>query len=432
MTTQFWQKNLLKTPLAVASIFLFSNHTVNAQAQDALDDIQQIVALVNDEVISLYDLKQRSLLLMLSSRQSQVTPEQQRALQNQAMDALIDDKLKMQEAIEYESMAERTVLDTAYENYANQFNLSPEDLEEQLNLSGVQKQSLMAQINGSLSWQRVVQGLLEPQVNITDDEVFNAIDTLETNKGKDEYQVSEIFMLVTDSANKEETLTTANAIYEQLIKDVPFPAMAQQFSQSSTAAVGGDMGWVLETEIPSEVKDNILTMQIGEVSPPVEADDGIYILKVTNKRKILTVTEDDTVVDFKVLLFDKNNTTEDYISNINQKLTTNIDNLNFCAPDDDMVEKIGSLSISDVNGFVVKGLSEDVKNEILTLDIGSSTKLYEENDTLRSYVLCNKRIPEVNTPDFDNMLLSMTQTRLQLFARRHLRDLRRDAIIDYR
>lgn len=429
---QFLQNKTLNLLLTFIGTFILSNQSLSAQNQTALDDIQEIVALVNDDVITLYDLKQRSLLMMLSSRQRQTSAEERRALQGQAMNALIDEKLKLQEAGEYDAKVEREVLDQAYENYATQFNLSPEDLEEQLNLSGVKKQSLISQINGTLSWQRLVQGLLEPQVNITDDEVFNAIETLENNKGKDEYRVSEIFMLVSDNATKEESLITANAIYEQLIINVPFPAMAQQFSQSSTAAVGGDMGWVLESEMPSEVKDKILTMQPGEVSKPVETDGGIYILKVTAKRKILTVTEDDTIVNVKFMLFEKNDASDEYITNINKNIATNGDNLDFCELNEDVLTSIGAIASNDLGNVTVSTFIDNVKKDLLSMKIGEATKLYEDGETFRSYIVCDRRIPEVNVPNFDTMLASMTSTRLQLFARRHLRDLRRDAIIDYR
>ena len=432
MTMHFWQIKILNLLLTSVGIFLFLNQAVKAQTQPALDDVQQIVALVNDDVITLYDLKQSSLLMMLSSRTRLVTAEEQRALQSQAMDALIDDKLKLQEAVEYESNVEQAVLDEAYQNYARQFNLTPEDLEEQLKLSGVIKPSLMAQINGTLSWQRVVQGLLEPQVNITDDEVFNSIETLEKNKGKDEYRVSEIFMLTTDNDNKTETLTTANAVYEQLTKDVPFSAMAQQFSQSSTAAVGGDMGWVFEGELPSEVKDKILTMELSEISEPVQTDDGVYILQVTNKRKILTVTEEDTLLDVKSFLFEKTDELNENITNINQNITSNIDNIDFCEANENILNNFGSTEVGEMGELAISRFSGDLKNEISSLEVGSATKLYEDTDVYRSYVVCGKRVPEVTLPDFDTVLASMTSTRLQLFARRHLRDLRRDAIIDYR
>ena len=328
--------------IVFCSTFLASKATLMAQTQQDLDDIQQIVALVNDDVISLYDLNQRALLLALFTGQNQISPEQMQVLQRQAMNALIDDRLKVQESEEFEVRMSTAELEDSFANYANQLGLSAEALEEQLYLAGIQKKSLIQQINGSLSWQGIVQGLLKPQVNITDDEVYNAIESLESNKGKFQYQVSEIFILVTDNARRQESLATANTIYEQLQSGVPFTALAQQFSQSSTAAVGGDMGLVMEENLPVEVREKIVTMEKGEISQPVETEDGIYILQVTDKSQILTITEDDTIINVKFFLFES---TEEELAQNNtfQKLSTHFGSEKICQSPIEIGAELGAV-----------------------------------------------------------------------------------------
>lgn len=417
--------------IVFCSTFLASKATLMAQTQQDLDDIQQIVALVNDDVISLYDLNQRALLLALFTGQNQISPEQMQVLQRQAMNALIDDRLKVQELEEFEVRMSTAELEDLFANYANQLGLSAEALEEQLSLAGIQKQSLIQQINGSLSWQGIVQGLLKPQVNITDDEVYNAIELLESNKGKFQYQVSEIFILVTDNARRQESLATANTIYEQLQSGVPFTALAQQFSQSSTAAVGGDMGLVMEENLPVEVREKIVTMEKGEISQPVETEDGIYILQVTDKSQILTITEDDTIINVKFFLFEF---TEEELAQNNtfQKLSTHFGSEKICQSPIEIGAELGAVEANELSINRIGSLPDQIKNSLLPLEIGYGTNFIEDPDGMVSYVLCEKRIPEVNVPDFDAMLANMTNSRLQLFATRHLRDLRRDAIIDFR
>ncbi len=421
----------MRIMIVFCSTFLASKATLIAQTQQDLDDIQQIVALVNDDVISLYDLNQRALLLALFTGQNQISPEQMQVLQRQAMNALIDDRLKVQESEEFEVRMSTAELEDSFANYANQLGLSAEALEEQLSLAGIQKQSLIQQINGSLSWQGIVQGLLKPQVNITDDEVYNAIESLESNKGKFQYQVSEIFILVTDNARRQESLATANTIYEQLQSGVPFTALAQQFSQSSTAAVGGDMGLVMEENLPVEVREKIVTMEKGEISQPVETEDGIYILQVTDKSQILTITEDDTIINVKFFLFES---TEEELAQNNtfQKLSTHFGSEKICQSPIEIGAELGAVEANELSINRIGSLPDQIKNSLLPLEIGYGTNFIEDPDGMVSYVLCEKRIPEVNVPDFDAMLANMTNSRLQLFATRHLRDLRRDAIIDFR
>ena len=417
--------------LFFCGFIITANTFTFAQTQQELDDIQEIVALVNDDVISVYDLTQRALLLALSTGQAEISPEQMQVLQRQAMSALIDDRLKIQESQEFEVVMSNDDLEASFANYANQFGLSPEELEDQLGLAGIKKQTLLSQIDSSLSWQGIVQGLLQPQVNITDDEVYNAIENLESNKGKFQYRVSEIFILVTDNARREESIATAITIYEQLQNGAPFNALAQQFSQSSTAAVGGDMGIVMEENLPIEVREQILTMEKGELSRPIETEDGIYILQVTDKSQILTLTDDDTIVNVKFFLYQD---TEDEMTQntLYQKLSSHFGTEKICQVNEELSIEIGATESAELNVNTMGGLPDNIKNSLLPLEVGYGTEFIEDPDGLVSYVLCEKTIPEVNVPDFDSMLATMTSSRLQLFATRHLRDLRRDAIIDFR
>ncbi|MBT6033356.1 MAG: hypothetical protein HOH19_12340, partial [Kordiimonadaceae bacterium] len=181
------RKAIIKTLICASGFLLFSNNASNAQNNTTLQEVQEIVAIVNDKIISLYDLEQRTLLIKLAGGDRELSEADEDYLQQQAMQALIDDRLKIQEAAKYESiMEEKDVLDS-YNNYASQFELKPEELEAQMENQGVVKNTLLDQIRGSMAWQSIVGGLLEQQVNVTDDEVDNYIDKMERLKGKDQY-----------------------------------------------------------------------------------------------------------------------------------------------------------------------------------------------------------------------------------------------------
>ena len=211
MITKYYKRQLLNILIIFSIYSVFQNGIVNAQqSTDNLEDVQEIVAIVNDEVISLYDLKQRTLLLALSSGSGQINQEQEQLLQQQAMSGLIDDKLKLEEAEKYEAIASETEMATSYRNYARQFNMEPDVLETILNEAGVEKKTLEAQLGSSMAWQRVTFGLLEPMANVTDDEVMNYIEKMERDKGKFEFQVSEIFLPITNNAQREEVKSAAN------------------------------------------------------------------------------------------------------------------------------------------------------------------------------------------------------------------------------
>ena len=427
------KQSIIKTLIVSLVFTLFSNNALKAQqtASD-LQDVQQIVAIVNDELISLYDLKQRTLLLVLSGGSGQITQEQQQYLQNQAMSGLIDDKLKLQEAAKYEAGASEAEVENSYANYAKQFNMAPDELEVRLNESGVQKESLIQQLKSSMAWQRVMSGLLEPMVNVTDDEVDNFIEKLERDKGKFEYQVSEIFLLITNNEQREEIIAASKVMHDQLSAGADFVRMAQQFSQSSTASVGGDMGWIMENELPSEVSAEIPPLNRGDITEPIVTEDGVYILKLTNKRKILTLNDDDIAVDLKYLHFSKADFPENTIEKLKRDVLKAVQSPDACEVNDANGEKLNATDVGATGAIRVGDLPLEMRPLVLDLEVGYGTALNEEADGYRSFILCGKDIPVITLPDYEAVLQNITQTRLQLVARRHLRDLRRDAIVDYR
>ena len=328
-------------------------------------------------------------------------------------------------------MPEKDVI-ASYDNYAGRFQMDPDELEKQLNSAGVKKDTLLDQIRGTMAWQSVVGGLLEQQVNITDDEVYNFIDNLERNKGKDQYKVSEIYILVSDNAFRDQARANADAIQQQLNEGTPFAAMAQQFSQSSTEAVGGDLGWVMRDALPKEVNEELLTMSVGEISEPIETEDGIYVIQVTDRRQILTLNDNDIAVQLKHLLFAPEDGADGKFESLNKKVVASVSDVESCEMNDQDAAELGAKESGVLGTFRIGELPVEIRQEILTLEEGAGTNLYQEPSGYRSFVLCQKEVPVVELPNYDDVLENLTQSRVQLIAKRHLRDLRRDAIVDYR
>ena len=74
----------------------------------------------------------------------------------------------------------------------------------------------------------------------------------------------------------EEVHRFADRLYDQLHQGANFSAVAQQFSQSATAAVGGDIGWVRADQLSPELGKAVAQMRPGELSPPIRAGAGYY------------------------------------------------------------------------------------------------------------------------------------------------------------
>ncbi|MCF8473662.1 MAG: peptidylprolyl isomerase [Emcibacter sp.] len=428
---------LIKLGLAyIVGIFLlspFSGYAQEAGNQEELYDVQQIVAVVNDSPISLYDLKQRVLLYIISSGNRQLSQEEIQYLNQQALQSLVDDKLKTQEAEKYKTVVSNAEQEESFTSYAQQMRLTPQQMEQQLNQAGIRKESMLKQIEASLAWDQVVGGLLMPQVSVSDEEINAILDRMNNNKGQLEYHPLEIFLLVSDNEKRDETRLTAQRIIEQLKKKASFQVMARQFSQSTTSAVGGDLGWLMKSQISPDIITTLEKMEEGDISDPIETEDGFYILLLAGKRQILTADKTDAQVELQHLYFevsdkaqsDELEALEKIIANAAAKIE-NCDNL------EEQGEKLDAKETGSLGKLAISDLPKNLHQPILDTAIGHATAPIKETSGYRVFVVCDRQDPVVRLPDYDSVEGSLSQQRVGLIARRHLRDLRRDAIIDYK
>ena len=428
-------KNIYKLiSYSLLGCLLISATPLRAQQQQQLDDVQEIVAIVNDEVISLYDLKQRMLLFVLTSGRQQLSAEESKYVQQQSLQSLIDDKLKIGEAEKYKAVITAEEQEQTFAGYAQQFNMSPEQFEQQLTRAGIDKKSMLKQIEASLAWEQVVGGLLMPQVSVTDDEIYNTIERFEHNKGQDEYRIREIFLLVTDNTRRDETKEAAERIYDQLkAGSAQFPIMARQFSASTTSAVGGDMGWVMKSELPKEFVKAVGGSKKGDIIGPIEREDGYYVLQLVDKRQVLTPSPEDTQVTLKHMFFKiSDGAKEEEVSALENAVANLGRRIEGC---DDVEAKAALFEATNSGSLGTLSVGElpDVMHKILLeTEVGTATIPLREEDGFRLMVICDRKVPEMGIPDYEAVQSNLTNQRVGLMARRHLRDLRRDAIIDYR
>jgi len=204
---------------------------------------QGIAAIVNDDVISVYDLNARVSLVIATSNQKE-TPEVRNRLSKQVLNQLVDEKLKMQEAKRLNINIPRTAIEESYRDLERRNNLPKGGLDQFLASKGVDKLALLEQIEAEISWANAVNRSLSYQIQIGDEEVDEIIAEINASKGMTEYQLAEIFLPVDNPQIENEVLNLANRLVENLKSGASFQSLARNYSQSATAAVGGDLGWV--------------------------------------------------------------------------------------------------------------------------------------------------------------------------------------------
>jgi len=251
---------------------------------------EAIAAIINDSVVTTFDVRQR-MRMMIMSAGGQIPVEAMPQVQQQALRDLVEEKLKLQEAARFELKIEDKEIDAEMARIGAQSNLTTEQLGELLEQRGISTRTLRDQIRASIAWPELVQGRFRSRVRVNDDEVEDTLSRMREDASKEQFLVSEICIPIADPARSQEYYQGGLQLIEQMRRGVPFTVVAQQFSACTSAAVGGDLGWVRAGELPPELDDPIRTLPTGAVTNPIPSEGAFMIMAVRDKREAVIAGE---------------------------------------------------------------------------------------------------------------------------------------------
>jgi peptidyl-prolyl cis-trans isomerase SurA len=394
--------------------------------------VRKATAIVNGSIITGTDIDHRLALIVLANG-GQVPPDELPRLREQVLRNLVDETLQIQAAEAAEIKVEPRQIDQYYARYAQQFNRSPADFSAYLRANGSSEASIKRQIQGEMAWSRLLSRNIEPFVAVGEDEVRSLIDRLNASKGTEEYRIAEIFLSATPETAAE-TRANAQRIVQQIRQGASFVAYARQFSEASTAAVGGDLGWVRLEQLPEPLSEAARALPRGQVSDPVQIPGGFSILAVQDTRKILTADPRDAVLSLKQMSinFPKGMTREKAAPMVEQ-LARAAQSMGGCGNAEAAAAKINAEVVSS-DQTRVRDLPPALQQMLLSMSIGQATAPFGSfEDGIRVLVLCGRDDPVASEgPSFDQVYAQLNEERVNRRARRYLRDLRRDAVVDYR
>ena len=279
----------MRRPIACAALLLLAILPLALAPADGArgQEVVRIAAVVNNEAISVPDLVARIDVAIASSR-LRADDELRRQLAPQVLRAMIDERLKRQEAERREVTVSEDEMTGALRTLEQRNGIPEGRFEDFLRDQGLDVSSVREQIRAEILWAKLVRRRLGASAAVGEGEIDEAIARLEANRGRPEYRAAEIFLAVDAGEGEEEVRAAAAGLYEQLAAGASFTQIARQFSQSATAAVGGDIGWVVEGQLPSEIDEVLARIEPGDIAPPVRAFDGYYIMSLIDRRTVLS------------------------------------------------------------------------------------------------------------------------------------------------
>jgi peptidyl-prolyl cis-trans isomerase SurA len=397
----------------------------------AVPSVIKATAIVNGDVITQTDIDQRLQLLAIANG-GQIPAEERQRLAEQVLRNLIDETLQVQAAKQDKIEIRQSDIDKTVQRVAQNVKKTPDELAALLEQSGSSIKSLRRQIEGEIAWQRLQRAKIESSVSVGDDEVKAVLDKMNASKGTEEYRVGEIFLSATP-ATESQILDNANKILSQLRNGASFAGYARQYSEASTAAVGGDLGWVRPEQLPTPIASALRDMPAGAISNPIPVPGGFSIIAVQDTRKILTADPRDAVLSLKqVSLAFPKGTPRTAAEPIVARFAEAAKTIGGCGG----AEKIAS----DFHGEVVQSdqvkmrdLPPALQQMMLPMQVGQATQPFGSvEEGVRTLVICGRDEVDPTAPTFDEVYNQINEDRVNSRARRYLRDLRRDAVIEFR
>lgn len=396
--------------------------------------VERIAAIVNDQVISTYDLNSRMKLVLFSTRLPD-TPEVRRRIQGQVLRSLIDEKLQMQEAKRRNISVSRRDMRTALAQVERQNGIPKGQLKEMLERNDIPVSAMESQLRASIAWNKLLARRIRPRITIGQDEIDEVLDRIKKHQGQTEYHLSEIALSVDSPSDEARVKNTAERMAEQIGKGANFAAIARQFSESATAAVGGDMGWIHQSELAPKIRAIVEKLKKGEVSQPIKTITGYRLLMLDDTRKIAQEKGAPEKVDLRQIFLPVQANASDRAFDSQIDLARALASSATSCPDFvSLAKETGSSRNPDLGDMAVDSLSPAIRSVVEDLPAGKVSKPVRLPNGVLLLMVCKRTGggTKIKLPSREQVADQLLQQRISLMARRYLRDLRLAAVVDVR
>jgi len=405
---------LFKT-LTIATALLATSAPVHAQTAP-----HGIAAVVNSDIVTIHDLRQRVLYMMATGGVERDEASIQR-LQRQALSNLVDEHLQMQESEKYDLEVSDEDVNSSVGRLFSRNGVDPNQIISDLASAGVSIETLRDQVRSDLAWQRIVNGLYGSRIRISDAQIDETLNQITANSSKPNYRVAEIYIEASpEIGGINGALEGANAMITQVQGGAPFALLAQQFSSAASAARGGDIGWVREGELRPELDVIIKQMNAGSISKPIRVPGGVYVVALIEKK----ISESDTLYTLKQVTVEDDDTEA-----AKKRLVALRGELTSCDSLESDVDVLEGIEAADMGELKSSDLNENIVAALESTDVGSLSDPFDRPNGATSIMVCDRATTGADIPTRDQIEDRLLDQQLAQASKRALRDLRRQATL---
>jgi peptidyl-prolyl cis-trans isomerase SurA len=396
----------------------------------------RVAAVVNDAVITKSELEERFALAQRELGQFNLSDRQRQALYQRTLAELVDEELQRQYASEKQIRVDNDDLQRAIRIIEQANNLPPGGYADAV--KGFER-SARNKIVGELRWRKIIDQAIRPQIFISNAEVDRLIRDMLSSTQVTEREISQIFIPIDAERPSNQIRQQMEELHRQLQQeDVPFAQLARTFSEDPAAERGGYIGWFAPGELHPALEKALTDVPPGGVSRPVKTSMGWHLIKVEKTRQTNPVsTQPVQEVQLWHILARKesdpqtNRTNEQLIDHLQNAVTSPADLQQHLA---DLSDNPAFSDSRNLGWQTLNRLPATIRELAETAPLNRPSPMVESNTAWHFVVVTERRtrLPDKLEQYRTRIRERLADNRVQLKARRFLRDLREKSFIDIR
>ncbi len=380
-----------------------------------------IAAVVNDDIISDLDLEQRVKFIGATTSLDVESSDVRRRILKQ----LIDEKLKLQEAARAGVTVTDGDLKRAVDATLIQNGTDAGKMKALLKKHGLPYSIVEDQIKSDLLFVKALRRMSGQRSEVSDAEVETKMAEIENKISETQYLLSEIFLPVTEKDKDGAVYGQAVQIIMKLREGVPFEKLAEKYSRAPSAENGGLLGWVAESAVEPEMKEELAQMEAGQVSSPVRTENGYTVIALRARRSPEDMKEQDALRMAQIFLpAGKPKEREKILKRIDMTAGS-------CTQFISLAEQLKTTPRADLGKVPVSDIPSPILDRVRDIGLMQPSKpLGIDGGELVFMVCAREKVSPV--PSKEELKMQIESQRLEMMARRRLRELRRSAITEIR
>jgi peptidyl-prolyl cis-trans isomerase SurA len=283
-------RSLLIAALALAAVAASAQRSPPAStaAPPRVIAIDRVIAVVNDEAITQYELDDARSVVLQQLKQQNVQQPATDVLDKQVLERLITERALLQHAKDSGIKVDDTQVERAIQRIAEDNKLTLDGLRQVLSRDGVTYVKYREDVRREIIVQRLREREVDSRITVSDAEVENYLATIKAQFGGEaEYRLAHILVVVPEQASAEQIEAKrrrAAEAFKNISDGADFGQVAAGFSDASDALSGGNLGWRPGARLPTVFAETVRGMKVGDVSPVLRSAAGFHIVKLIDRR----------------------------------------------------------------------------------------------------------------------------------------------------